>query len=413
MKPFSSIALFKNYIVEEIPEYALLTDVQILDDCKWFLGINKDGGTPSNEIIAYTQKIAEDRDDLIVYFISEIAMHYVETNATDEIITELLKNEDSNFHEIHKQVRQVSKGINDFENAQNKKILQNLEASLQGEELTTVLQRIERKENKKILKDLESQFVSNDLEFAKTGNDSNHFHALIDQDDSRSRRFSTKSFMRIAAILILFAIPSTIMLFMVGNGKTGETNTAKNNKTNKTQGSQEFYASTMVDIELPNLNEIKSSADVKDYYDSQGFGSSELKIEVLYYNLKPQLNYLLEKRYAVIKYRKVIDKKQFKHKKTTIDSLNVAIQNLEKLEGTFIAKDKSYKFDKTSLALYFIIEKDLQGLKVFNYNERDKNTYYLYMEGKFYELQIGKGKLISLQDEDRIEVLEELSSRTP
>jgi hypothetical protein len=413
MKPFSSIALFKNYIVEEIPEYALLTDVQILDDCKWFLGINKDGGKPSNEIIAYTQNITEDRNDLIVYFMSEIAMHYVETNAIDEIIIELLKNEDSNFHEVLKQVRQVSKGINDFENAQNKKILQNLEASLQGEELSTVLQRIERKENKKILKDLESQFVSNDLEISKTGNDSNHFHALIDQDDSKSGRFSTKSFMRIAAILILFAIPSTIMLFMVGNGNTGETNAAKNNKTNKTQGSQEFYASTMVDIELPNLNEIKSSADVKDYYDSQGFGSSQLKIEVLYYNLKPQLNYLLEKRYAVIKYRKVIDKKQFKHKKTTIDSLNVAIQNLEKLEGTIIAKDKSYKFDKTSLALYFIIEKDLQGLKVFNYNERDKDTYYLYMEGKFYELLSGKGKLISLQDEDRIEVLEELRSRTP
>jgi hypothetical protein len=384
-----------------------------LDDCKWFLGINKDGINPSNEIIAYTQNITEDRNDLIVYFMSEIAMHYVETNAIDEIIIELLKNEDSNFHEVLKQVRQVSKGINDFENAQNKKILQNLEASLQGEELSTVLQRIERKENKKILKDLESQFVSNDLEIAKTGNDSNHFHALTDQDDSKSRRFSTKSFMRIAAILILFAIPSTIMLFMVGNGNTGETNAAKNNKTNKTQGSQEFYASTMVDIELPNLNEIKSSADVKDYYDSQGFGSSELKIEVLYYNLKPQLNYLLEKRYDVIKYRKVIDKKQFKHKKTTIDSLNVAIKNLEKLEGTIIAKDKSYKFDKTSLALYFIIEKDLQGLKVFNYNERDKDTYYLYMEGKFYELQIGKGKLISLQDEDRIEVLEELRSRTP
>jgi hypothetical protein len=93
--------------------------------------------------------------------------------------------------------------------------------------------------------------------------------------------------------------------------------------------------------------------------------------------------------------------------------LNVAIQNLEKLEGTIIAKDKSYKFDKTSLALYFIIEKDLQGLKVFNYNERDKDSYYLYMEGKFYELLSGKGKLISLQDEDRIEALEELRSRTP
>lgn len=413
MKPFSSIALFKDFIVEEIPDYALFTDDQILDDCKWFLGINKDGVNPSNEIIVYTQNVAEDLNEIIEYLLSEIALHFVETNAKDEIIIELLEKQDSKFHEVLKQVRQVSMGIFDFENAQKKKMLQDLEASFQEEELTTVIQRVERKENKKILEDLESQFAANELVFAKTGNESHHSYPVPDKGDRMSSRFSRKSLMRIAAILILFAIPSTIMLFMVGNGNTGETNAAKNNKTNKTQGSQEFYASTIVDIELPNLNEIKSSADVKDYYDSQGFGSSELKIEVLYYNLKPQLNYLLEKRYAVIKYRKVIDKKQFKHKKTTIDSLNVAIQNLEKLEGTIIAKDKSYKFDKTSLALYFIIEKDLQGLKVFNYNERDKDTYYLYMEGKFYELQIGIGKLISLQDEDRIEALEELRSRTP
>ena len=170
MKPFSSIALFKDFIVEEIPDYALFTDDQILDDCKWFLGINKNGVNPSNEIIAYTQNVAEDLNEIIEYLLSEIALHFVETNAKDEIIIQLLEKQDSKFHEVLKQVRQVSMGIFDFENAQKKKMLQDLEVSLQEEELTIVLQRVERKENKKILEDLESQFAANELDFAKTGN---------------------------------------------------------------------------------------------------------------------------------------------------------------------------------------------------------------------------------------------------
>ena len=73
----------------------------------------------------------------------------------------------------------------------------------------------------------------------------------------------------------------------------------------------------------------------------------------------------------------------------------------------------TYEFDGSEVKLFTIKAKDLQKMKVFNYNERERDTYYLYLDNAFYELKKGKGKLQILTDIDRIEKLEELRKNTP
>ena len=192
------------------------------------------------------------------------------------------------------------------------------------------------------------------------------------------------------------------------------THTAKNEDKNKKGPGQEYYASNMVDISLPKVNETSTSKEINNYFPSQGFGSTdENNIQIKFIELEPQLNYVLQKRKLITDYTNKIKKKSFKHKGTTLDSLNTAIEELYKLEESLVKRDYIYEFKGTQVKLYFLKSKDLQKLKVFNYNEREKETYYLYMDSKFYELRNGKGKLIPLTDEDRLTALEELRFNTP
>jgi hypothetical protein len=89
------------------------------------------------------------------------------------------------------------------------------------------------------------------------------------------------------------------------------------------------------------------------------------------------------------------------------------LKTLDKLQADILSKDMTYEFDETEVKLITTKAKDLQKMKVFNYNERERDTYYLYLDNAFYELKPGKGKLQKLTDADRIEALEELRDNTP
>lgn len=405
----NSVAIFKELIVEEIPDYSTLSDAQILEDCKGFLGIQTSEITCSEQITTYINNLGEDKEEITEYLLSEIAQQFIERKQEDEIIRLLLNNSSSNFDEILKQINHIASGIHKMENAQRKKILQDLEAKLESEELEVVVQRVERKENKKILESLEKESMFKNHKLASNNDIS--FSSDFYQPKSNESKLRNRSYLKIAASVISFAIPTCILLFMVG---IETTHTAKNEDKNKKGPGQEYYASNMVDISLPKVNETSTSKEINNYFPSQGFGSTdENNIQIKFIELEPQLNYVLQKRKLITDYTNKIKKKSFKHKGTTLDSLNTAIEELYKLEESLVKRDYIYEFKGTQVKLYFLKSKDLQKLKVFNYNEREKETYYLYMDSKFYELRNGKGKLIPLTDEDRLTALEELRFNTP
>jgi len=256
MSQTNSISIFKDFIVEELPDYALVSDAQLLEDCKWFLDIEVTKNQVSSQIIDYVDSIQNEKDEVSEYLLCEIAQLYLETNNQDELINLLLNAEHSRFKKIINEVKQISGGIHYVENAAKKSILQELETKLEAEDFEIVLQRIERKDQKERLKELEEQFerenVYASFEYNLTGTEDHNLNYALDPEikQTRERKMQIRSFTRIAAIFILFAIPSSIMLFMVGNGNSG---VLKSTKKNKTETSQEFYASNMVEIELPSL----------------------------------------------------------------------------------------------------------------------------------------------------------------
>ena len=420
MSQTNSISIFKDFIVEELPNYALVSHAQLLEDCKWFLGIGISKKQVSSQIIDYVDSIQNEKDEVSEYLLCEIAQLYLETNKQDELINLLLNAEHSRFKKIIDEVKQISGGIHYIENVAKKSILQELETKLEAEDLEIVLQRVERKDQKERLKELEEQFEQENVyasfDYNLTGTDDRNLNYVLDPEikQSRERKIQIRSFVRIAAIFILFAIPSSIMLFMVSNGGSSENiRTAKQNKNDKSVNGLEYYASAMTEIDIPNVNETNSNVPVNNYFNTQGFGASTEIIEIKINNIGGQIQYLKAKKESITKYQKQIENKKFKNKKSTLDSLTTAVKTLDKLQTSILSKDMTYEFDGSEVILFIIKAKDLQKMKVFNYNDPENKTYYLYLDNAFYELKPGKGKLQKLTDADRIEALEELRDNTP
>jgi hypothetical protein len=59
-----------------------------------------------------------------------------------------------------------------------------------------------------------------------------------------------------------------------------------------------------------------------------------------------------------------------------------------------------------TVALYFLKQKDLQQMKVFNYNDLGTDRFYLYSEGKYFSLNNGQGKLNAETDEGILSALD-------
>lgn len=419
MSQTNSISIFKDFIVEELPDYALVSNAQLLEDCKWFLGIEVSKNRVSTQIADYADKIDNEKDEVSEYLLCEIAQLYLETDKEDELINLLLNAEHSRFKKIIDEVKQISGGIHLVENAAKKSILQELETKLEAEDFEIVLQRIERKDQKKRLKELEEQFEQENVyasfDYNLTGTDGNLNYVLDPEiKQSRERKMQIRSFIRIAAIFILFAIPSSIMFFMVGGGDSSENiRTAKQNKNNKSVNGQQYYASAMTDIDIPNVNEKNSNVAVNNYFNTQGFGASTEIVKIKINDVGAQIQYLKVKKKNITDYNKKIENLKFKNKKSTLDSLSTALKTLDKLQTNILSKEMTYEFDGSEVKLYTTKAKDLQKMKVFNYNDPENETYYLYLDNAFYELKTGKGKLQILTDTDRIEALEELRTNTP
>lgn len=419
MSQTNSLSIFKDFIVEELPNYALVSDAQLLEDCKWFLGIGISKNQVSSQIIDYVDSIQNEKDEVSEYLLCEIAQLYLETNKQDELINLLLNAEHSRFKKIIDEVKQISGGIHYIENAAKKSILQELETKLEAEDLEIVLQRIERKDQKERLKELEEQFeqenVYASVDYNLTGTDDRNLNYVLDPEikQSKERKIQIRSFIRIAAIFILFAIPSSIMLFMVSNdGSSGNIRTAKQNKNDKSVNGKEYFASSITEIDLPNASQLSVSKEFSFLNKPSGFARN-WDVKITMFESNNQLEYLLSKKVSISEYQKQIENKKFKNKKSTLDSLTTALKTLDNLQAGILSKDLTYEFDGSEVKLYTTKAKDLQKMKVFNYNERERDTYYLYLDNAFYELKPGKGKLQKLTDTERIEALEEFRTNTP
>ena len=226
---------------------------------------------------------------------------------------------------------------------------------------------------------------------------------LAEQVEGKTRtpifHFFKSNVFRIAATLIYLAIPSGL-LYMYFQG--GGSSVVKPN-----QVATDYFAVNLVDINMPVALKSSKIMAAKPTLESQGFGSTEEEINISVISFSKQIDYLKEREKLLKKQIKVLKVKKFKHKSSTLDSLSQAVNKIEKLTQELKIQDFTYRFKNKNLSIYFIKNKDLQKMKVFNYNSQGTDQFYLYFEEKYYLISESVTKLVALQDEDLISELDE------
>ena len=409
-----SIDLFIDLISEYIPEYSTSSSEQVTNDIINLLDLTSIVEDKSQSITERLQALNINKQDIIDIYLSELSLIYLEQpDQLDGIMELLLDDKKSNFRAYIEEAELLKIVFLRSERKARKAMLQELELQIEEEELQIVFNRIERKEKKK-----ELQAVEESIEI-------NRASSYFQQNDSQKVEgktrtpifhfFKSNSF-RIAATLIYLAIPSGLlyMYFQGGGSSVAEPNEEQGGKTGNTgnknnQSTTDYFAVNLVDINMPVALQSSKIIAAKPTLKSQGFGgSAEEEISVSVISFSKQIDYLKEREKLVKKQIKVLKVKKFKHKSSTLDSLSQAVNKIEKLTQELKIQDFTYRFKNKNLSIYFIKNKDLQKMKVFNYNNQGTDQFYLYFEEKYYLISESASKLVALQDEDLISELDEI-----
>lgn len=409
-----SIDLFIDLISEYIPEYSTSSSEQVTNDIINLLDLTSIVDDKSQSIIERLQALNKNKQDIIDIYLSELSLIYLEQpEQLDGIMELLLDDKKSDFRAYIEEAELLKIAFIRSERKARKAMLQELELQIEEEELQVVFNRIERKEKKK-----ELQAVENFIEV-------NRASEFFQQNDSQQVEgktstpifnFFKSNVFRIAATLIYLAIPSGLlyMYFQGGGSSVVKPNEEQGGKTSNTgnknnQSTTDYFAVNLVDINMPVALQSSKIMAAKPTLESQGFGgSAEEEISVSVISFSKQIDYLREREKLLKKQIKVLKVKKFKHKSSTLDSLSQAVNKIEKLTQELKIQDFTYRFKNKNLSSYFIKNKDLQKMKVFNYNNQGTDQFYLYFEGKYYLILESASKLMALEDEDLISELDEI-----
>lgn len=406
-----SIDLFIELISEYIPEYSTSSSEQVTNDIINLLDLTSIVEDKSQSITERLQVLEINKFDIIDIYLSELSLIYLEQpEQLDGIMELLLDDKKSDFRAYIEEAELLKIAFLRSERKARKAMLQELELQIEEEELQVVFNRIERKEKKKELQAVEESIEINRASEYFQQNDSQ-------QVEGKTRtpifHFFKSNAFRIAATLIYLAIPSGLlyMYFQGGGSSVAEPNEIKGGKTSNknNQSTTDYFAVNWVDVNMPVALQSSKIMVAKPTLEVQGFsGSAEEEISVSVISFSKQIDYLREREKLLKKQIKVLKVKKFKHKSSTLDSLSQAVNKIEKLTQELKIQDFTYRFKNKNLSVYFIKNKDLQKMKVLNYNTQGKAIFYLYFEQKYYLISESASKLMALQDEDLISELDEI-----
>jgi len=367
-----SIDIFRDLVSEYDAAYRSATKETILSDAKELLGL-------PNDVMESTLDFKTiNKEELKETFLSDLALHYLQDTSTEDPIISALITEAVLFQPYLEEARLFSQAFARVHRKANKRLLQEMEQELEAEELFHAFNRLQRKENKAVLQSIQASKQSKAFQMA----------------------------LRIAAILLLIAIPAGILrVYFMGDSNNGSTNTAENDPK-KPQSSSDYFASTYVDIKLPKPSEETSTVNAEATTTAMGYAKSEEEFNIKIINLPPQLSYLQKREKEIQSRINTLKNKTFKHKKSTLDSLETAYTKVIDLTQYIQRKELTYEMNAPKLSIYVIKEKDLQQMKVFNYNDLGTDRFYLYSKGKYYALNNGQGKLNAETDEGIISALD-------
>ena len=381
MPESASIMLFRELVAEHSADYQSVSEVQVIVDVKNLLELSEtnEGVSPSLQTI--------DKEYLLDTYLSELALlEITEPSNNDPIIEILLSDTKGMFKAFLEEATLMQLAFQRLERKSNKQLLQEIEKNIEAEELYHAFNRIQRKENKAILQNLEESSVQ-------------------EKQVATNRPNTFRMVLRVAAILLILAVPAGILkIYFTGDSKSDPTNTA-NNDPKKSGTSTDYFASAYVDIDLPKETQSSTSVNAVSSCSAMGFVGVNFKIAVV--NLGEQNHYLLNQKDKIIGIKSELSKKDFKSKSSTLDSLNRALERIELLTQQINNKVMTYTLVEKNLKIYTLTQKDLQLMKVFNYNNNGEDRFYLYLDGTYYSLSEKQGKLKAETDEIIISTLDD------
>jgi len=401
-----SIDLFIDLISEYIPEYSTSSSEQVTNDIINLLDLTSIVEDKSQSITERLQALEINKFDIIDIYLSELSLIYLDKpEQLDGIMELLLDDKKSDFRDYIEEAELLKIAFLRSERKARKAMLQELELQIEEEELQIIFNRIERKEKKKELQAVEESIEINRASASFQQNDSPQVE--VNTRTPIFHFFKSNAF-RIAATLFYLAIPSGLLyMYFQGGGRSVVKTGNSGNKNN--QSTTDYFAANLVDINMPVALQSSKIIEAKPTLEIQGFSrpaKEEISVSVI--SFSKQIDYLKEREKLLKKQIKVLKVKKFKHKSSTLDSLSQSLNKIEKLTQELKIQDFTYRFKNKNLSIFFIKNKDLQKMKVFNYNSQGTDQFYLYFEEKYYLILESASKLVALQDEDSISELDEI-----
>ena len=391
-----SIQLFRDTVNLYLPEYfnVSIEDVKkdlfdlIAIDVIVGLIVTPDTSQQSLKFRLETNKISG--EEIIDAYFSALALLYIEnTQIKDELVLRLIEGNQKNFNSYLEEALLMKEAFQRLERKEKKEYLKNLEVQLDAEELQVAFTRLDRKQKKEELSRIDE--INNQV--AASNNN---------EEDSPTQKFTLRSIMRIAASVIILSSPAGLLyLFLTGNPTH---NSDKKTVKNKKQ-TQEYFASNSLKMNLPGFTSTQGTKQAIPTSESFGYANVEDEIIIEIKNYEAQLTYLETKKKELQAEISNLESLSFKHKKSTLDSLRTGVFNIDALKKEIQLKEGTYTFKDKKVTLLIVKKKDLQKMKVFNFNEEGTDKFYLKMESDYYLLTEPKGKLKRLSDQDIIESL--------
>jgi hypothetical protein len=354
---------------------------------------------------------SSDSIEILNDFIDELAQVY-SLNATlkDPIIDLLLQSEF--FHAQISFYAELNYAFQRIERNRLKRMLADHEDKQLESDLETVFTRMEHRRLKEKLKDYDSKKTLDKLSRLNSGLVAALSVEQSSTNDSQKIFNKTKFIMRIAAMVILIAIPAALVFNLrhVNPNYQSSYKKSANKKNNNSDSDSEKFD---FDINLPSVNISNENVIVRQQ-EQFGFGTEEknIQIEVIYSD--NQLKYLGKRQTEIGEYvkrlelaknnkskngtKKIKVEQEIEKAEKIINSMKIQISAIQKTDFTYQSTDSKIKV--------FISGKKLSGaIKAYELIEQG-TIHYLNIQGKFYSYkQNQSGQLTLIDDSDKIEEL--------
>ena len=410
-----SIELFRDTVTLYLPEYFDVSIEDVKKDLFDLIAIDvivgliatPDTSQQSLKFRIETNKISG--EEIIDAYFSALALLYIENPQTkDELVLRLIERNQKNFNSYVEEALLMKEAFQRLERKEKKEYLKNLEVQLEAEELQVAFTLLDRKQKKEELSRIEE--INKQVAASKNN-----------EEDSPTQKFTLRSIMRIAASVIILSIPAGLLyLFLTGNPThnsakkmaanktTAKKTEAKKTEAKKTEANKSVaekpaaantpetrmerlddFPSNSLKRNLPAVTSTQGIKQAIPTSESFGYANVEDEIFIEIQNYEAQLTYLITKR------------KKLQAEISNLQSLSF----IDALMNEIQLKENTYTFKDNKLTLLVVKKKDLQKMKVFNFNNQRPNQFYLKMESGYYLLAEPNGKLKRLADRNIINSL--------